>query len=114
MISRAIPLLVVSTILLSAPVLRGQSEVDPERHVREMLAPFDTTDLARAGRTFIIHRIERESVRWIPEVVDHVDRRLGRTWLPPRVRTLLLMLTARLNMAPSTRQNPASDAYRAD
>lgn len=98
MILRAILIVAVSTcsLLLTDTRLAAQPNDDLRRSVATMLVPFDTNNLGRAGRLFIIDRLDRESTRWIPEVLDYIDQRQGTGWISPSARTLLMMLTGRV------------------
>ena len=84
------------TLLLIDARLAAQPNDELQRSVATMLAPFDTTNLGRAGRLFIIDRLDRESTRWIPEVLEYIDQRQGTGWIAPPVRTLLMMLTGQV------------------
>jgi len=116
-ILRAIVMMAVSTssLLLIDARLAAQPNDDLQRRVATMLAPFDTSNIGRAGRLLIIDRLDRESTRWIPEVVDYIDQRQGTGWLAPSARTLLMMLTGqteKLHLA-LLADNPSSLMYHA-
>lgn len=118
MILRAILTMAVSTcsLLLTDTRLAAQPNDDLEQSVATMLIPFDTNNLGRAGRLFIIDRLDRESTRWISEVLDYIDQRQGTGWIVPSARTLLMMLTGQveeLELAVLA-GNPSSIMYHAE